>query len=256
MLSKDVRFSFGGRPPPSDEEAARSLLPAQNTAPQQQVAMSDDESMPSLTADSDHNHELPNGNQDWKAEDDRLLNSAHTAQASNNNRHSLNTTHHSLRKSTSYMTYDTNPLLPRATMQQEESGHGSPPQDMVQRNTTPESGHRDGTNIPPYEPHIDRSQPDLGEPFLTLTPEERDAMDAILEPVRPELQCLYETRPESLPDYNPHMRMNSYQQIIEMRLVDIAGFIQEFLGAQPEQRRGLMEMKLWYVWMNLHVQLT
>jgi hypothetical protein len=245
MWNKGVRFGFSERPSGSDEEAATGpSLPAHEAVPRQEEVMSDDENVLSFVADDedDYNHKLSNADKAWEAADDRLLSSS-TAHASHSNNHSFRTTDHSFSNNTLFGPLKTGLLLPRAATYQDDGGYSSLSHDMGQLNTTPKPDDHNG-NAAPYQPLVERPQPDFGVPFLTNSPLERDSMYDILQPVRAELETLYETTPEMMPEYNPEMRTNSHAQVLELRLVDIAEFIQQFLRDLPEERRGVIEMRL------------
>jgi hypothetical protein len=81
-----------------------------------------------------------------------------------------------------------------------------------------------------------------GEPFITLTEAQADAIDTILNPVLDDLYCLHET---TLPDYHPRLRPISKDKALAARLEPIAEHIREHLVETVRVRRGAEEMRLW-----------
>jgi hypothetical protein len=88
-------------------------------------------------------------------------------------------------------------------------------------------------------------QPEYGEAFLDLLPDERQAIDHLLSPVRDSLLRLRATTPESLPDYHSHTRTRNHAQVLRARLTDVAAHIQRILRESPEHARGELELRLW-----------
>lgn len=86
--------------------------------------------------------------------------------------------------------------------------------------------------------------------YLTLsTPRQQTDMAVLLTPVRGKLEKLRDTTPESMPPYSPHLRVNVHSQVVKARLLPVGEFIvREILEKAEEKSKGLLELKLWYVY--------
>jgi hypothetical protein len=127
-------------------------------------------------------------------------------------------------------------------------------QDLLRKSSWPHDiASTDGTWEPPahiedlehHGPLADLPQSKFGEPFLTLASPERASMDMILAPVHDHLKKLKETTVSSLPNNHSLTEARCHPQVLKMRLSEIAECIQRFLKDVPEDRRGILEMKLW-----------
>lgn len=97
--------------------------------------------------------------------------------------------------------------------------------------------------LPQPEPHSDDHAP------LTLAHEEEIEMEAILTPVRGQLQRLKQATLESMPAYHPNARTKSHTQVLEARLAEIGEHIAAHLEARrakgvAERALGVRELKL------------
>ncbi|KAF1846177.1 uncharacterized protein K460DRAFT_406399 [Cucurbitaria berberidis CBS 394.84] len=81
-------------------------------------------------------------------------------------------------------------------------------------------------------------------PLITLSRAEQAQMETYLTPVHAKLCSLKATTPESLPPYNPRLRTNSHAQVIKSRLLPVGEFIVRLLAQAPEEKRGMLELKL------------
>jgi hypothetical protein len=247
MWVNGVRFGFTARATPTDEEAVRPLLSTQEVAPEHDTVMINDVQLP-LGYDHKENGAFANADKRLETDDGPIINTFEPAQALHNEHHSSIETTKSfstdltLPYETTYSTLlrENAKMQPKPIPVPSQSSHVDRFADL--QSLDPSTRETIKQASPAYQP-----QSDYGEPFLTITYSERISMDVILAPVRGELERLYETTPESLPEYSPRMRANSHAQILKMRLSTIAECIQDFLKDVPEDRRGMMEMKLWYV---------
>lgn len=106
----------------------------------------------------------------------------------------------------------------------------------------PGEGPKDVDVMPPREVQ----QPDFGEPFLTLTPEENVAMAAVVVGVKDTLVRLKDFTPDKMPAYHHEVQHKSYAQVIKSRLEAIARSLN--FGKQISKEQHLTtELKLWLV---------
>jgi hypothetical protein len=248
MHESAVRFAFGPRPPVDvDEEAANPLPDQHERKLQQDTIMTDIMESPPLPSspplspsptvdDHNENRDLANPDKEWDPDDEYIARPS-LEQVSYNPCALPTNADHSC-------------IDPR-TIMLENIGSGTNRADSLevevpldpQSVTAPGSVPGAGANM-----NIGRRllpQPEYGEAFLDLLPDERQAIDYLLSPVRDSLLRLRATTPESLPDYHSHTRTRNHAQVLRARLTDVAAHIQRILRESPEHARGELELRLW-----------
>jgi hypothetical protein len=233
MWDKSSGLSSSARPPSVNKEATQLPLSPQAVPLKRVVVMADDPSLSPFITHYDEHRDIAKPDHQWEAN--------HGPVHSNftNTRHTFNSS------STEAFKYvGIGQLWDKAKKRQDLLRKSSWPHDIAST---------DGTWEPPdhiedlehHEPPADLPQSNSSEPFLTLTSPERASMDMILAPVHTHLKKLKETTVSSLPNNHSLTEANCHPQVLKKRLLEIAECIQRFLKDVPENKRGLLEMKLW-----------
>lgn len=264
MWDESMRWQFDRQVHVADQEAARPLLPQKETTTTttQDAAMSDDELPPLLTTgtEDEDDRNFSGVDPELEEEDDRNFsgvdpNLEEEGDPPSGTHESLHTTlsHHSSAQAIPHITtrslesshHDMQNLLTKFKKRRGRGGSNASkdtqdPKDQTEPETPPARP----------TPVADIVQSDYGEPFMTLSPRDNTTMEVILTPVRGSLQRLRDATPESLPKYDPRMKIRSHAQVLQARLKDVAEHIECFLDKKAEKGdfergRGTLELQLW-----------
>jgi hypothetical protein len=265
MWDQSVRFAFGPRQQVADEEAAQSLLPPADheatTEPSTSAAMdipNTRELMEQLQQDL---QSLPRDNTKDAdstppplADDDDDLDLVDPYATDDPNRSGYDILHDSLSNILTQGNTGGMPCRKPGPLEQLQEGLQSisipKTRPATKRFSLGGESETDGVdeNVPPVElpqtqPYFDDHAP------LTLSHEEEIEMEAILTPVRGQLQRLKQATPESMPAYHPNVRTKSHTQVLKVRLAEIGEHIAAHLEARGakgvvERALGVRELKL------------
>jgi hypothetical protein len=248
MHESAVRFAFDPRPPVDvDEEAANPLPDQHERELQQDTIMTDIMESPPLPSspplppsptvnDHNENRDLANPDKNWDPDDEYIARPSLEQVSHNPCAPPINADHSCIDPRT-IMLDSTGSGTNRADSLEVEVP--SDPQSL----TAPGSALGAGANMDIGKRLL--PQPEYGEAFLDLLPDERQAIGHLLSPVRDSLLRLRATTPESLPDYHSHTRTRNHAQVLRVRLQDAAAYIQHILRESPEDARGQLELRLW-----------
>jgi hypothetical protein len=240
MHENSVRFSFGI--PSTSEEGASPLH--EEVAPQNDAAMADTMPPPPSSPSRDEYYEsrdLPNPDKEWNPDNELFAfsNLAHASQSSA----PLTDAGYYYPRATTLTSYDLGNIWADTNAHdREEAGLAAEScNKMGSINDT-----RDAADDLEVKRRLENMpQPEYGQPFLTLTPSECDAMDKLLAPVHDSLLKLKGTTLESLPEYKVMVKARNHAQVLKARLSNIATHIQHVLHDVPALARGATELKLW-----------
>lgn len=70
-------------------------------------------------------------------------------------------------------------------------------------------------------------------------------MERLLAPVSSALKRLRDT---TIPPYNPHLHVKSGAEVLRDRLLPIGKHVLQLLPSEKEERRGELEVRIWYVY--------
>jgi hypothetical protein len=245
MYEGTVRFAFGPRPLADvDEEAASSLLDQQERELEQDTPITDIMALspppppPPPVDDHSETRDLPNPDKRWDP-DGQLISQPRLELAS-----------HKISPLSNFANFYTD-RSKSTSSDTADSGIGANGADVQQVEPSSEPPNV-ASDVHAQVVYVDMGlrrrlfpQPEYGEPFLDLLPDEHQVMDAMFRPVRHSLLRLRATMPESLPDYHAQTSTRSHAQILRARLSEAAAQIQRILRHYPEHERGTLELRLW-----------
>jgi hypothetical protein len=242
MYEGTVRFAFGPRPLADvDEEAASSLLDQQERELERDTPITDIMALsppPPPVDDYSETRDPPNPDKIWDP-DDELIAQPRLELAS-----------HNLSPLPKFANFYTDRSMSTSS-DTADSGIGANGADVQQAEPSSEPPnvasdvHAQVVNVDVGLRRRLFPQPEYGEAFLDLLPDEHQVMDAMFRPVRRSLLRLRATMPESLPDYHAQTSTRSHAQILRARFSEAAAQIQRILRQYPEHERGTLELRLW-----------